>query len=201
VCHESGGGVQREFSPGRRFLSAPYVADGSERARPVEGIDQCPWAEGSEGCRIRGHHWRERKTGPSVALRVLKCLTHGQAFTVYPPGFVPYGRQPWIRLDLRGCEVKRLEGEDHSFEGCEFRGFGGREEGKSLVERAGWRSSARERGDPEAEDRTSRDSTGTIGGGFLDAGRKHSGNSRPSRPRAWKGAPRLPFDTEAWEAR
>lgn len=26
---------------------------------------------------------------------VVRCLTHGRFYTIYPPGFVPYGRQAW----------------------------------------------------------------------------------------------------------
>ena len=38
------------------------------------------------------HGWRPRKTGPGFALCVVECVTHGFAFTLYPPGHVPYGR-------------------------------------------------------------------------------------------------------------
>jgi hypothetical protein len=38
-------------------------------------------------------HLRERKTGPCFPLTVLRCRTHALAFTLYPPGHVPHGRQ------------------------------------------------------------------------------------------------------------
>ena len=41
------------------------------------------------------HGYRERRCGPGHALVVVRCLTHGRFFTIYPPGFVPYGRQAW----------------------------------------------------------------------------------------------------------
>jgi hypothetical protein len=37
---------------------------------------------------------RDRATGPSFALVVARCRTHEQAFTLYPPGYAPYGRKP-----------------------------------------------------------------------------------------------------------
>lgn len=61
--------------------------------RPVEGIAQCPSARGDARCRLSKHDWRRRKTGPCYPLRVLLCHTHGRHFTVFPQGFVPYGRE------------------------------------------------------------------------------------------------------------
>lgn len=99
-------------------------------------IDRCPLARGGERCRIRQHDWRKRKTGPSVALRVLKCKSHRRAFTVYPPGYVPYGRQAWIPVDPRGYWVNEPEstGKDIRFEGCKFRGLRGSEAREALAE-------------------------------------------------------------------
>jgi hypothetical protein len=53
-------------------------------------------------CRIAHHHWRERKTGPESPVDVLRCATHGRAFTVYPIGHVPYGRAGVAPVDLGG---------------------------------------------------------------------------------------------------
>lgn len=48
---------------------------------------------GSRGkCRLRIDHFRERKTGPCYPLAVVVCSGHELAFTLYPPGHVPYGR-------------------------------------------------------------------------------------------------------------
>ncbi len=44
-------------------------------------------------CRVGPDHWRPRKTGPRFALQVMHCHSHGLAFTLYPPGHVPYGRR------------------------------------------------------------------------------------------------------------
>jgi hypothetical protein len=135
VCHDGGGGIQRDGRAQGAFLTAPYWRDEEGgQWRPLGRVDQCPFAQGPERCRIRAHDWRNRKTGPSVSLRVLKCLTHARAFTVYPPGYVPYGRQSWLPLDLRGDWVNRPEGEDGGFEGCEFRGLRGCEARQALAE-------------------------------------------------------------------
>jgi hypothetical protein len=70
--------------------------------------EQC--IEGASGqgaqCVVRVHHRRERKTGPEHALVVAECLTHGAAFTLYPPGFVPYGRAAIVPVDGEGKLVR-----------------------------------------------------------------------------------------------
>lgn len=40
--------------------------------------------------RPKGH--RERKCGPDFKLLVVQCKAHGACFTLYPVGWVPYGR-------------------------------------------------------------------------------------------------------------
>lgn len=57
---------------------------------PTQG--PCAGAD-SRSCDLSFHHNRERKTGPCFALAVLRCRTHRRAFTLYPPGHVPYGRK------------------------------------------------------------------------------------------------------------
>jgi len=56
--------------------------------------ERCPFAQpGDEACDVRVHHQRERTTGPCFPLAVVQCATHPvHAFTLYPPGHVPYGR-------------------------------------------------------------------------------------------------------------
>lgn len=51
------------------------------------------------------HDWRVRKTGPCIALAVARCRTHAVAFTLYPPGYVPYGRVRVMPVDLAGRAV------------------------------------------------------------------------------------------------
>jgi len=49
--------------------------------------------ESDDPCRVVIDHVRDRKTGPEHPLVVVRCLTHGRGFTLYPPGHVPYGRE------------------------------------------------------------------------------------------------------------
>jgi hypothetical protein len=73
--------------------------------------------QGEQPCRLSIDHLRERKTGPGFALTVLKCHSHGMAFTLYPPGHVPYGRCAVApvapdastlatRVEASGCEPR-----------------------------------------------------------------------------------------------
>ncbi len=133
VCHEASRKSQHENGAQRPFLSAPYVADETNRMSPSECIDQCPWASEDESCKIRKHDWRRRKSGPSIGLRVLRCLTHGHDFTVYPPGYVPYGRQVLVPVDLGGHRLKQPEEAEGSFRGCEFRSRSGGKSGRALA--------------------------------------------------------------------
>ena len=51
-------------------------------------------------------YYRERKTGPCVPVAVLKCATHGNGFTLYPCGHVPYGRQTKFSAALDAAKGK-----------------------------------------------------------------------------------------------
>lgn len=55
------------------------------------------------------HSHRARKTGPEIALVVARCHRHGVSFTVYPPGYVPYGRTAVAPVDLQGRRVESTE--------------------------------------------------------------------------------------------
>lgn len=63
-----------------------------------------PCAEGARcQCRVSLHDHRRRKTGPEHPLAVVRCRAHGQSYTIYPTGFVPYGRQ---RLPRQRAEIE-----------------------------------------------------------------------------------------------
>ncbi len=73
-------------------MVVPYEADARGDlipSHPLEGP-----CRGSEGpaCHLVEHDWRERRTGPCMALLVMRCTTHRRSFTLYPPGYVPYAR-------------------------------------------------------------------------------------------------------------
>ena len=87
----------------RAFLLTPYVEEGGDRMVPCMPTC-CPVGAigGGEACSISAHHWRNRKTGPPLALLVARCRIHGCAFTLYPPGFAPYRRQALLRVSPQG---------------------------------------------------------------------------------------------------
>ncbi|MCP4600792.1 MAG: hypothetical protein GY847_09715 [Proteobacteria bacterium] len=76
---------------------------------PCHIWDDCP-------CKLVIHHFRDRKTGPPFPLSVVRCETHDKAFTIYPPGHYPYGRQllapvaPDGGLIMEKSGVERFEG-------------------------------------------------------------------------------------------
>ena len=68
----------------------------------------CPEQEVFGGlCAVSIHHYRHRKTGVVDSLLVLRCRLHGHAFTLYPPGFAPYLRQPILELTPDGTTIER----------------------------------------------------------------------------------------------
>lgn len=87
ICHNP------RVSARRPFVITPY-APGAEGVLTPSVPAVCP-REGQEGkkCRVFKDHWRDRATGPCFPLTVVRCRPHGIAFTLYPPGHVPYGRQ------------------------------------------------------------------------------------------------------------
>jgi hypothetical protein len=72
----------------RDFIVTPYRVEGDLLIAEIPG---CCLA-GGDDCHIRVHHHRPRKTGPRFPLCVVECVTHHRIFTLYPPGYVPYGR-------------------------------------------------------------------------------------------------------------
>ena len=86
ACHTS----RRSARP---FVITPYVEGrGGELVPILPDEGPCRTSDGRR-CRLWVDHYRARKTGPEFPLAVLRCSRHGRgAFTVYPPGYVPYGR-------------------------------------------------------------------------------------------------------------
>jgi hypothetical protein len=90
----------------RPFIVTAYVVDSDGELEP-QMPSSCPQgAQAGEGCQLSLHHWRRRKTGPRHPLAVIDCGTHGSpAFTLYPPGYGPYRRQPVERLSPDGRPI------------------------------------------------------------------------------------------------
>lgn len=75
-------------------------------------------AEGDgKACSIGVHHRRSRKTGPGYPVAVARCRTHKVSFTVYPPGYVPYGRVAMAPVNAEGEPVQK--GGDKAADGVE----------------------------------------------------------------------------------
>ena len=66
----------------------------------------CPLGEDGSQCSVSRHDVRQRKSGPEHALVVCRCRAHGVFFTVYPPGYVPYGRVAVIAEDSEGRAIQ-----------------------------------------------------------------------------------------------
>ena len=90
-------GCPKRRTSARAFVVVPYVVDTSGRLAPTR-IHCCPDASDDDKCAIQRQQWRHRKTAVAHPLLVLRCLHHGRCFTIYPPGHVPYGRQPLAPL-------------------------------------------------------------------------------------------------------
>jgi hypothetical protein len=89
VCHDP------QTVARRLFVVTPYEPDGDMLLPQLP--DTCPVAaQDGQACRLFQDHFRERKSGPAFALCVMRCRTHETGFTLYPPGYTPWGRKPWV---------------------------------------------------------------------------------------------------------
>jgi len=103
----------------RSFLVTPYRPgpDGVLRPEiPSEGV--CA-GEGLPRCKLNVDHRRQRSTGPCFPLTVMRCRPHRRAFTLYPPGHVPYGRVAVVAVAPDGSPIRGREGIER-FEGTLF---------------------------------------------------------------------------------
>jgi hypothetical protein len=88
VCHVLGIGRKRDF------IFTRYDCD--EHGEWVAKLPQTAPCGCGDDCRIREHDIRPRRTGPGHPLVVIVCVVHGRYFTLYPVGYVPYGRKRLI---------------------------------------------------------------------------------------------------------
>ena len=97
-------GKTRAIASTRDYIFTRYVA--ASGGHEPEVPDLCPVAlddadrRGTSVCSISLDHYRARKTGPPFCVAVFRCSSHRAGFTVYPPGFGPYLRQPVEQVDL-----------------------------------------------------------------------------------------------------
>ena len=91
----------------RRVITAAYFIDPQGRLRPMRPT-RCARL-GCEGdCRISFHRWRNRKCGIEYPLACFICSEHICSFTVYPPGWLPFGRRPIVHVTASGFDVGGL---------------------------------------------------------------------------------------------
>ncbi len=94
----------------RHLVVTPYEADGDNRMVP-QIPDICPIrVKDGQSCRLFLDHRRSRKTGPCFPLTVLRCRTHETAFTLYPPGYTPWGRKKWAPVAPDGTALTSESG-------------------------------------------------------------------------------------------
>ena len=79
----------------------PFSASGE---REPEMPACCPFGGDGVECQVGEHCRRERSCGPGHPLVVAKCVPHRKHFTLYPPGWVPYGRVPLVRPRSKGWQ-------------------------------------------------------------------------------------------------
>ena len=70
-------------------------------------------------CKLCFDHNRDRKTGPPFALFVFRRGSHHKGFSVYPPGYTPYGRQQLVAVGPDGVLTEATE-EAHRFSSTVF---------------------------------------------------------------------------------
>jgi hypothetical protein len=92
----------------RQFVSSSYAYDAEARQwTVVSQLDHCAKNEidPNASCHIVKGRQRARKAGPGHPLWLFKCHVHNCWFTVYPPGWVPFGRRSLVDLDPKGEAV------------------------------------------------------------------------------------------------
>lgn len=92
------------------FVVTPYIPNQDGIIQPqVPNIGPCCDSD-KRPCKIFTDHDRKRKTGPGFPLRVVRCRTHQKSFTLYPPGYVPYGRKLLELLGFNGNPILGVHG-------------------------------------------------------------------------------------------
>jgi hypothetical protein len=106
----------RRLDARRPFIVTPYCLDGHGvrvPEMPLKCVGATAGLDGDGGgCRVRIHHWRQRKTGPGFPVVVAECRPHLLVFTLYPPGHVPYGRVAIAPVDPEGRVLHESAGDD-----------------------------------------------------------------------------------------
>lgn len=78
-----------------KFVTTRYVEDDDGHLKAVVP-EHGPCGGNGQPCRLWHHAYRDRHEGPDHRLLVVRCTTHGIYFTLYPPGWTPWGRKPVV---------------------------------------------------------------------------------------------------------
>lgn len=92
------------------FIVSPYLPDSHGDLQPEIPVRCLHSADGSP-CHLARHSRRLRKVGPGYPLVVVRCQDHRCCFTLYPPGYMPYAREPLLPVSPDGtvCLVEEPE--------------------------------------------------------------------------------------------
>jgi len=109
--------MPRAHAPGSPvFATTPYEADEAGVLHAVLP-SRCVFAAAGEVCSVFIDHRRERKTGPCMPIAVVGCSVHPvQRYTLYPPGYVPYGRKPVVATSAAGPVLRKAQTGDALWE-------------------------------------------------------------------------------------
>ena len=86
-------------------MVVPYTPNADNVLTPHIPLTGPCYKKDGQPCKIGVHHLRDRKTGPCLALTVIKCHTHKKHFTLYPPGYTPNGRKPVAPVATDGSRL------------------------------------------------------------------------------------------------
>lgn len=106
----------------------------------------CPLGDDGSQCRVVAHHRRARKTGPAFPLTVARCALHKVAFTLYPPGHMPYGQVALTPVDPAGRPIRGKTSDDHALSGTLWEAASDARDGARWPEQAGHPASRRTQG-------------------------------------------------------
>lgn len=93
------GGASHKTDAKRKFVTTAYLAGDDGHLEAVVP-EHCMCGGDGRPCRVWRHAYRERHEGPGHRLLVVRCTTHGVYFTLYPPGWTPWGRKPVVAASV-----------------------------------------------------------------------------------------------------
>jgi len=93
----------------QKFVNSPYIPDIEGHLHP-QLPESCPRDRSGVGCEIVIVSYRKRVHGPGFPFAIAFCQKHRRFFTLYPPGWFPYGRLPLVPVGSLGTPVLEDDG-------------------------------------------------------------------------------------------